>query len=242
MTKEQIYQEIRNRSPIYSGEAPELLEDLQEFKNDELLQDLEVVYQEWGALPRIYRTDEKEEIFHIQQCESLFEFLTEAIFNHADSSVIPFLLKYVPSDDDVSDLVFMEDYSSEQICNGISDSRYFGESYIPVLLGCIHELVPRAMMSTKSFFFDMLYDNFNKFSETQPLIRNLYLAEKEPFIKILDCSIEQSLEELKRKNGQEAMNQAISRISRPIVSVNYDDESVDQKAFIRQAFVKLHGL
>ncbi|WP_040458413.1 hypothetical protein, partial [Holospora obtusa] len=80
MRKNQIYQEIRNRSPIYSGEDKELLKALEKYENSELLKDLEKVYKEWGRLPKIYDTDENEEIFGIQQCELLFGFITEAIF------------------------------------------------------------------------------------------------------------------------------------------------------------------
>ncbi|GAJ45713.1 hypothetical protein HE1_00022 [Holospora elegans E1] len=231
MKKEQIYQEIRERSPLGTGSALELLEALENFSTTELLKDLENLYQEWGALPKLYYTNKKEDINHIQQCESLFDFILHAIFYHEDPSVIPHLLKYVPSDDDEQDLVFMEDTASEPLCNGITEKNYFGESYIPVLLGCIHELVPRAMVNAESFFYDMVYDNFECFSETQPLIRNLYLAEKEPFIKLLEYSVQTTTEELE-KAIKENKQKSIEVVQR----------ALDRIQVIRQAFVKLHGL
>ncbi|WP_129591831.1 hypothetical protein, partial [Holospora curviuscula] len=190
MTRQQIYNEIRERSPLDIYSAPELLEALELFENEDLLEDLEDLYQEWGSLPKIYCTDKEEDIEHIQQCESLFEFITEAIFNHGDPSVIPPLLKYVPSDDDdKEDSVFMEDYSSEQLCNGITDADYFGEDYIPVLLGCIHELLPRAIDAADSFLYQMILDDLVYFKETRPLVSYFYLAQKESLRKIFDYSI-----------------------------------------------------
>ncbi|WP_129591791.1 hypothetical protein, partial [Holospora curviuscula] len=190
MTRQQIYNEIRARSPLWSGEAPELLEALEAFENEEILEDLEDLYQEWGSLPKIYCTDKEEDIEHIQQCESLFDFMLQALFDHGDPSVIPRLLKYVPSDDDdKEDLVFMEDYSSERICNGITSARYFGEDYIPVLLGCIHELLPRAIDAADSFLYQMILDDLVYFKETRPLVSYFYLAQKESLRKIFDYSI-----------------------------------------------------
>ncbi|PPE04298.1 hypothetical protein [Holospora curviuscula] len=242
MTRQQIYNEIRARSPLGKGSDPELLEALEAFKNEDLLEDLEDLYQEWGSLPKIYCTDKEEDIEHIQQCESLFDFITQAIFNHGDPSVIPRLLKYVPSDDDdKEDSVFMEDYSSEQLCNGITDSDYFGEDYIPVLLGCIHELLPRAMANAESFFYQMILDDLGKFSDTHPLIGNLYLAQKESLMQIFDYSVEKALNELQEESGQDAVSAALRRISYPIASVVYEDEPIDKKAFFRQEFLKLHG-
>ncbi|PPE05557.1 hypothetical protein [Holospora curviuscula] len=241
MTREQIYNEIRERSPLDIYSAPELLEALELFENEDLLEDLEDLYQEWGKGVQLNRAREKEEFERIQKCESLFEFITEAIFNHGDPAVIPPLLKYVPSDDTDQDLVFMEDYSSEQICNGITNARCFGEDYIPVLLGCIHELLPRAMANAESFFYQMVLDDLGNFPAIHPLLKHLHLPKKEFFIQILDYSIQKALEELKEEEGQEAFNQALDRISRPIVSVTYEDTSVDQKAFFRQEFLKLHG-
>ncbi|ETZ07526.1 hypothetical protein P618_200287 [Holospora obtusa F1] len=231
MTKAEIYQEIRNISPTWSGEAQELVENLEEFENDELLQDLDDVYQEWSK---------KENDDSIQQCVSLFDVILQAIFNHGDSSVIPHLLKYVPSDDYYEDAVVMEDYSSEPLCNGIVDSDYFGESYIPVLLGCIHELVPRAMVHVKWFLYSMILDDLGKFQNTRPLMNNLRVAEKKSFINILNYSIEKSLEELQERSVERKEN-AMKRLKEPINSVIYDDEGIVQFTFVRKEFLKLYA-
>ncbi|PPE04291.1 hypothetical protein [Holospora curviuscula] len=241
MTRQQIYNEIRARSPLDIYSAPELLEALELFENEDLLEDLEDLYQEWGKGVQLNRAREKEEFERIQKCESLFEFITEAIFNHGDPSVIPPLLKYVPSDDTDQDLVFMEDYSSEQICNGITNARCFGEDYIPVLLGCIHELLPRAMANADSFLYQMILDDLVYFKETRPLVSYFYLAQKESLMQIFDYSIEKTLEEVKEGKSQEMFNCAIDRISRPIISVSFENEPIDQIAFFRQEFLKLHG-
>ncbi|ETZ07572.1 hypothetical protein P618_200232 [Holospora obtusa F1] len=219
MTKAEIYQEIRDISPTWSGEAQELVENLEEFENDELLQDLDDVYQEWSR---------KENDDSVQQCVSLFDVILQAIFNHGDPSVIPHLLKYVPSDDYYEDAVVMEDYSSEPLCNGIVDANYFGEAYIPALLSCIHELVPRAMVHAKSFLSSMAYDNANIFILTNPLIRNIYLAEKYAFKKLLEYSIDdikEELEEYKKKSEE----QTVLMIS----------ESLDRISCVRQEFLKI---
>ncbi|ETZ07645.1 hypothetical protein P618_200149 [Holospora obtusa F1] len=221
MTKAEIYQEIRNISPTWSGEAQELVENLEEFENDELLQDLDDVYQEWSR---------KENDDSVQQCVSLFDVILQAIFNHGDPSVIPHLLKYVPSDDYYEDAVVMEDYSSEPLCNGIVDANYFGEAYIPVLLSCIHELVPRAMSAAKWFFYWMRDDNFDHFSENQTLINNLYLAKKEPFIKILNYTIQETTEDLEKikKDGKQETIEVLNK-------------ALNRSEIVRQAFLKLHA-
>ncbi|ETZ06728.1 hypothetical protein P618_201102 [Holospora obtusa F1] len=190
MSTQYIYKQLRKRSPMWYGEAPELLDHLKKIPNVELLKDLENVYQEWGRLQKQYWDTKQNDVKRVQQCETLFDFILHAIFNHSDPSVIPKLLKYVPSDNDDEDLVCMEDYSSEPLINGICNSRYFGESYIPELLHCIHELLPRATEKTYGLIFTMLYDNFDYFFETQPLIQNLYLVQKKYFKKILDNFIQ----------------------------------------------------
>ncbi|PPE06937.1 hypothetical protein HCUR_00037 [Holospora curviuscula] len=140
------------------------------------------------------------------------------------------MLKYVPSDDTDQDLVFMEDYSSEPLCNGITDADYFGEDYIPVLLGCIHELVPRAMSAVKWFFYGMLYDNFNNFFEDQPLIKNLYLVQKDSFKQILDFVIQETQEEL--EDHQKASKEK---------AIDGAKKVLDRIEIIKTEFLKLHG-
>ncbi|ETZ07648.1 hypothetical protein P618_200152 [Holospora obtusa F1] len=228
MTKAEIYQEIRNGAPMYYGEAPELLEALEELENQELLEDLDALYQEWSSLPKLYCTDDENELKHIEECEALFSFLTEAIFNHGDPSVIPHLLKYVPSDDDDKDSVFMEDYSSEQICNGICSARYFGESYIPVLLSCIHELVPRAMGAARWFFYSMLYDNFENFLNNQPLVKNLRMVQKDLFKEILQSCIQEITEKF-QKSKKEAN----------IKSIKSSQEDLERIERVHQEFLKI---
>ncbi|PPE05300.1 hypothetical protein [Holospora curviuscula] len=241
MTREQIYTEIRERSPLGVGSDPGLLEALEAFEDEELLEDLEELYQEWGRGIQLNRARKKEEFERIQKCESLFDFITQAIFHHGDPAVIPQLLKYVPSDDTDQDLVFMEDYSSEHICNGITDADYFGEEYIPVLLGCIHELVPRAMRAADTFLYRMILQNLIKFKNIDFLVNCLHLAKRETLLKILDYSIRDALEEIKEKNNDERIENVIKRLKEPIDSIVFDDEGVIQVTFLRQEFLKLHG-
>ncbi|PPE06935.1 hypothetical protein HCUR_00039 [Holospora curviuscula] len=140
------------------------------------------------------------------------------------------MLKYVPSDDTDQDLVFMEDYSSEPLCNGITDADYFGEDYIPVLLGCIHELVPRAMGTVKWFFYGMVYDNFDNFFESQPLITHLSLVKKDSFKQILDSVLQETQEELeqyKKASKKESIEDA--------------QIALDRIEIIKNEFLKLHG-
>ncbi|ETZ07517.1 hypothetical protein P618_200278 [Holospora obtusa F1] len=122
----------------------------------------------------------------------------------------------------------MEDTASEPLCNGIVDSDYFGESYIPVLLSCIHELVPRAMSTARWVFYSMLFDNFNRFSETQPLINNLYLVNRESFRLILESAIQEANEEV--ENSKKEAN---------IKSIESSQEDLERIERVHQEFLKI---
>jgi hypothetical protein len=243
MKHRKIYDIIRERSPISVCDDPELLEQFEDISLEELMEDLEDLYQEWGALPKLFRARKKEDLQKIGECESLFAFILEEIFSYGDPSVIPQLLKYVPSDDEYEDedLVFLEDYSSEPLCNGITEVEHFGEAYIPVLLSHIHEIVPRALQNAAWFLYGMIYDDLITFFDSRPLMINLQYAQKEPFLCILEYAFQSCLESLKKKD-EKIRQLVMEKIQYPIENINNDDDGVVQVAYLRQQFLKLHAV
>ena len=242
MKKALIYKKIREASPVGIFSEPDWLEALEKTRLPELLQDLDELYTSWGKITQLPSAYTDEEIRNVQEHESLFDFILHAIFSYGDPSVIPQLLKYVPSDDEYEDedLVFLEDYSSEPLCNGITDADYFGEAYIPVLLEHIHEIVPRALQNAAWFLYGMIYNDLVTFSDSRPLMNNLHRAEKESFLCILDYAFKSCFESLKQKD-EKIREIVMQKIQYPIKNINNDDDGVVQIAYLRQEFLKLHA-
>ena len=242
MKHRKIYDIIRERSPISVCDDPELLEQFEDLTLEELMQDLEALYQDWGMLPKLYRARKKEDLQKIGECESLWAFILEAIFSYGDTSVIPQLLKYVPSDDEYEDedLVFLEDYSSQPLCNGITEADYFGEAYIPILLTHIHELLPKKIEAASSFLYDMLLDDLYDFKDTHPLFNHLHLVQKKSFMMILDFSLNSELEE-SSEDKKISIEELKKEIASPITGITYEDPPFIKVAYLRQEFLKLHA-
>ena len=242
MKKSLIYKKIRESAPVGIFSEPEWLEALEQTPLPELLQDLDDLYTSWGKITQLPSAYTEEEIKKVQEHESLFDFILHAIFSYGDPSVIPQLLKYVPSDEEYEDedLVFLEDYSREPLCNGITEADYFGEAYIPVLLSHIHELLPKKIRAADSFLYDMVLDDLNKFKDHHPLFNNFHLVRKEPFIQLLNFALNSVLEETSREQ-KISLEKIRERIEEPISSITYKDEPLIKVAYLRQEFLRLHA-
>jgi hypothetical protein len=228
MKKALIYKKIREASPVGIFTEPDWLEALEKTPLPELLQDLDDLYTSWGKITQLPSAYTEEEIRNVQEHESLFDFILHAIFSYGDPSVIPQLLKYVPSDDEYEDedLVFLEDYSSEPLCNGITSLEYFGEKYVPILLEYIHVLIPRAMKTANWFLLNMIRHNWQDFLNTQPLMRYLNKTEIN-FLQLVNYSVDN----VKNEIEQEKEVKWIKKLQMVL----------DQIYYVRQQFLKLHA-
>ena len=242
MKKALIYKKIRQSAPVGIFSEPDWLEALEKTPLPELLKDLDELYTSWGKITQLPSAYTEEEIRNVQEHESLFDFILHAVFSYGDPSVIPQLLKYVPSDDEYEDedLVFLEDYSSEPLCNGITEADYFGEAYIPILLTHIHELLPKKIEAASSFLYDMLLADLYDFEDTHPLFNNLCMAKKESFMTLLDFSLASELNETSR-NEKIDIKVLEERIKNSIACITREDKPFFKIAYLRQQFLKLHA-
>ena len=240
--RNEIYSMIATRGLLDPSEADAVSEKLSQADTSLLIHDIDMFYNKWIECDHALDENWTEELLHKKHVqESSFEIACGALAFKGDASVIPYFLKYVPLDDwNWKIEANMEDYNAQNLEHCIINPDYYGESYIPVLLAHIHELVPEKMLWAGSFFYDILYHDLKTFKDYHPLMMNLCLAKKEPFLKLLDYCIEQTLETF-QEDHPDQKDEILRIINQPIESISFETEGVIQIAYVKQEFLKLHA-
>ena len=240
--REKIYTEIAERKGIGYPEDEEVAKRLSEADTQLLVQDMDQFYRTWFDIQQLQREKfdkERCDLEYIQ--ESSFEIACQALALKGNPNIIPCFFKYVSKDDwDWNVEVNMEDYNEQNLERCIVGAEYYGEAYIPVLLAHIHELVPDKMLKADNFLYKMLLDDLNYFEETHPLFHNLHVVEKKIFMKLLDFSLERTIDETRREDLEKS-KLLEEQIHHPIQKIIFDDDPLIQVAYLRQEFLKLHA-
>jgi hypothetical protein len=238
--REKTYNLIEEQGGADYDEKKELAQALSEGDAKMLIQDLDRFYQGWFDVQQIKEyTEERARLEYIQ--ETCFEVACEALALQGNPSVIPYFFKYLPLDDwDPKTEVNMEDYNTQNLEARITRIKYYGESYIPVLLAHIHELMPDKMIEARGFLWQMIWDDFNEFYEDQPLFSNLHLPKKQPFLKLLDYSMQCSLEEEQEEDPKQAES-LLEQSSKILNDIGAESPHFLKLAYVRQQFLKLHA-
>lgn len=231
--REKIYAFIQEKVEVDCLERTELAEQLVDVDRELLVQDLKHFYQKWlETQEEKDYTEERGKRERVQ--ETCFEVVCEALALPGDPSVIPYLIHYVSSDKYKEYEVMMEDYNDQHLRDCISNTDYYGDDYIPVLLAQIHELVPEKMKEAWHFFRNMITQD-----DGYPFFSHLNLPKKEPFLQLIDYCMECAWDELKRDRPDKIENLRIQS-NQIIESLDWDDEWVVQLSYVRQQFLKLH--
>ena len=238
--RDKIYSFIEEQGGADYDQKKELAQELSKGDTALLIQDLDRFYQGWFNVQQVKEyTDERACLEYIQ--ETCFEVACQALALQGDPAVIPYFLKYVPTDDwDPKTEVNMEDYNSQDLEECITSVKYYGESYIPVLLTHIHELIPDKIESADSFLYQMVLDDLHYFKEEHPLFNNFYLAKQDLLGKVIEYAVEKTLKEIKEDHPEDL------KLSKKILDthleyVSYDDKPIVKIAYLRQQFLKLHA-
>ena len=240
--RNEIYSMIATRGLLDSEEADAASEKLSQADKRLLIHDIDVFYNKWIECDHALEENWTEELLHKKHVqESSFEIACTALAFKGDASVIPYFLKYVPLDEwNWKVEANMEDYNAQNLERCIVNPDYYGEAYIPVLLSHIHELVPEKMRKADKFLYTMLLDDLDCFETTHPLFNNLRLAEKEPFMKLLDFSLQTTLEETSRER-KVPIEVLKEEILKEIPEISYNDSPLIKVAYLRQEFLKLYA-
>ena len=238
--RKKIYCLIEEQGGADYDQKKELAQALSEGDSNMLIQDLDRFYKGWLDAQHIKEhTEERARLEYIQ--ETCFEVTCEALALQGDSSVIPYFFKYLPLDDwDPKTEVNMEDYNTQNLEARIIRLRYYGESYISVLLTHIHELIPDKMIEARGFLWQMIWDDFNEFYEEQPLFLNLHFAKPKPFLELLEYCMKCSLEELTENDPKQAERFAKEELEM-LENVDADSPHFLKLLYLRQEFLKLHA-
>ena len=243
MTKLELYEKIRYNAEFeetWPDEWSEMLSPL--CSQEELLNDLETVYQQMIQYDRDNQDREKRKTlskYLFREYEVKFSVIAMALGLKGDTSLIPKMFQYVALDDLMKSPVILVGFVQEEINRCICNPEYYGESYIPVLLAHIHQLVPDKMLWAGSFFYDTLYYDLNTF-EDHPLMRHLHLARREPFLELMDYCLKQTLETFEEDHPDQ-VEDILRLINSPIKSITSETEGIVQIAYIKQQFLKLHA-
>ena len=239
----EIYKEIADRKGIGYPEDELVAKRLSEADTQKLVQDMDQFYESWFEIQQLQDENFDEaraDLEYIQ--ESSFEIVCQALALKSDPSVLPYFLKYVPVDGRkrAHHQVVMEDYNEQNLERCIVNPDYYGEAYIPVLLAHIHELVPEKMRKAQVFYYQMVLDDLAYFRETHPFFNNLNLAQKDAFTTLINYSIHDTLDYI-RRNEADRFEFLKDAITQPIPSITFEDEPLIQIAYVRQEFLKLHA-
>ena len=239
----EIYKEIADRKGIGYPEDEFVAKRLSEADTQQLVQDMDQFYTKWFEIQQLQDENfdkERVDLEYIQ--ESSFEIVCQALALKGDPSVLPYFLKYVPVDGRkrAHHQVVMEDCNQQNLDDCITKLKYYGNSYIPVLLMHIHELIPDKMKAADSFLYQMLLDDLRYFQDTHPLINNLCLARRGPLSQLMKYALEKTLEEIKSDHPEESDN-AIKILNTPLDTVSYTDKPIKKIAFLWQEFLKLNA-
>lgn len=241
--RENIYSRIRECEGIGYPENEKVAKELSHADTELLIQDMDQFYTNWFNIQKAQEESFDEETTKLEYIqETSFEIVCKALALQGDPAVIPYFFKYVPVDGPkhAHGQVVMEDYNSQDLEECITSVKYYGESYISVLLTHIHELIPDKMLEAAGFFYDMLYRDLKTFKDTHPLMSNLHLVKREPFLALMDYCLKQTLETFKEDNPDQ-VEDILRIIASPIDEISSETEGLIQIAYVQQQFLKLHA-